>query len=131
MLESLHKIERTVSDFSTAGQFNTWLLNAGRSVKVTDSNSMCVTSNYVRGCSSNVWIIGKQTKNKWMFEFYSDTNTTKGVGYVLIEAVNSMSSDQVNQLTFNNFNFIGSYLTLHKKKGLQAMINHVKNIVNA
>jgi len=131
MQESLDKITNTVKGFNDHEQFNNWLLNTGKSIPSHQTISLCNEHNYVRGCSSNVWISGSNTNNKWLFEFYSDTLVTRGVGFVLTETLNGMDSDQVNQISFNDFNIIGTYLTLTRKKGLQAMINHMKSIVNA
>ena len=52
-------------------------------------------------------------------------NTTK-----MTTALNGLTSEQVNNVTFSDFNFLATNLTLAKKKGLQAMINHIKRIVN-
>lgn len=130
MLDTLNKVSNTVNDFNTPDQFNVWLMQTGVSAKHNDTAELCVTDNYVRGCTSNVWINGKLSSGHWLFNFYSDTTMTKGVGSILTTALNGLTSEQVNNVTFSDFNFLATNLTLAKKKGLQAMINHIKRIVN-
>jgi sulfur transfer protein SufE len=135
MLETLEKISRTVSDFGTHNQFESWLLEVGRkagsNLGPINTRNICNDNNYVSGCTSNVWITGKQNKDTWKFSFYSNTLFTNGIVHVLCETCNGMTTDQVNQVKFSNFDPIAGHITLNKKKGLQAMINHIKNIVNA
>ena len=135
MLETLEKISRTVSEFGTHNQFESWLLEvgkkAGSNLGPENTRSICNDNNYVRGCTSNVWITGKQNKDTWKFSFYSNTLFTNGIVHVLCETCNGMTTDQVNQVKFSDFDLIAGHITLTKKKGLQAMINHIKNIVNA
>jgi len=135
MLETLEKISRTVSDFGTHNQFESWLLEVGRKagsdLGPKNTRNICNDNNYVRGCTSNVWITGKQNKDTWKFSFYSNALFTNGIVYVLCETCNGMTTDQVNQVKFSDFDPIAGHITLNKKKGLQAMINHIKNIVNA
>ena len=82
MIETLEKISRTVSDFGNHSQFESWLLEvgkkAGSDLGPRNTRSICNDNNYVRGCTSNVWITGKQdmfqlTNNKQPFEICTPT----------------------------------------------------------
>jgi sulfur transfer protein SufE len=44
------------------------------------------------------------------------------------EGCNGLTADQVAQIKYTDFDWLGGNLTLNKKKGLQAMLNHIKNI---
>ena len=130
MLESLEKITKTVKDFSNHNQFTTWLQEVGKS-QLQYSRSICTEDNYVSGCTSNVWITGKEEESKWQFEFYSSTMFTNGIVYILCETCNGLTTEEINKVNFSDFDPIALHVTLNKKKGLQAMINHVKDIVKS
>lgn len=129
MLKTLDKISSTVKDFGDHRQFEDWLMEVGRSSR-TDTKELCTDINYVSGCTSNVWITGNNNNNKWKFNYYSSTLFTNGIVSILCETCNDMTTTEINDITFSEFDIIASQITLNKKKGLQAMINHIKNIVN-
>ena len=130
MLKSLEKIQNTVNDFTSSDQFNNWLMEVGKSAGA-ELESICKDNNHVRGCTTNVWIKGNMIKEKWYFGFYSNTLFTNGIVSMVCEGCNGLTSDQVNQIKFTDFDWLSTNLTLSKKKGLQAMLNHIKDIANA
>lgn len=127
MLESLDKIKNTIKDFQSAKQFDDWLMAVGKS-SGDNLRSICVEENHVRGCTTNVWIKGNKIKEKWYFGFYSNTMFTNGVVSIVCEGCNGLTANQVAQIKYTDFDWLGGNLTLNKKKGLQAMLNHIKNI---
>ena len=56
---------------------------------------------------------------------------TNGIVYILCETCNGLTTEEINKVNFSDFDPIALHITLNKKKGLQAMINHVKDIVKA
>ena len=56
---------------------------------------------------------------------------TNGIVYILCNTISGKTVDQVNQVEYNDYNFLGTNLSLSKKQGLQAMLNQIKNIANA
>ena len=131
MLESLEKIQNTVNDFTSTDQFMNWLMEVGRVSHGPELQSICKDENHVRGCTTNVWISGNKIKDKWYFGFYSNTRFTSGVVSLVCEGCNGLTSDQINQVVFTDFDWLSKNLTLNKKKGLQAMLNRIKDIANA
>lgn len=131
MLETLEQISKTVKDFSSQVQFNDWLMAVGKKADTSNSREICIDANYVRGCTSNVWITGTQKESKWYFNFYSNTMFTNGIVYILCNTISGKTVDQVNQVEYNDYNFLGTNLSLSKKQGLQAMLNQIKSIANA
>lgn len=131
MLETLEQIRQTVRDFNSQNQFNDWLMAVGKQADKSNSREVCVNANYVRGCTSNVWIAGTQKESKWYFNFYSNTMFTNGIAYILCDTIGGKTVDQVNQIEYNDYKFLGTNLSLAKKQGLQAMLNQIKNIANA
>ena len=132
MLNTIDRVVNTVQDFSSPNQFNAWLMQVGVDATADNIPKLCVTANSVRGCSTNVWISSnrKDALETWSFNFYSDTTMTNGIGSILTSAFNGLTTEQVNDVSFSDFNFLATHLTLAKKKGLQSMINHIKRIVN-
>ena len=51
---------------------------------------------------------------------------TNGIVYILCDTINGKTVDQVNQIEYNDYNFLGTNLSLRKKQGLQAMLNQIK-----
>ena len=130
MLDTLEKLQDTVKDFTNHNQFQDWLMNVGKSYS-GNSKIICTQDNYVSGCTSGVWINGKQTGKTWKFGFYSSTMFTNGIVSIVCEGCNGLTTDQINQVNYTDFDWLATNITLNKKKGLQAMVNHIKDIVNA
>ena len=81
--------------------------------------------NRIRGCASNLWVIGEVNRyNKMYYEYDADSWITKGTARLVIECVQQQPKDEIAKLTREDFNALGikELLTVQRQNGLGNLI---------
>lgn len=102
------------------------LLDYGKSVP--DNHSIRTKDNYINGCQSQVWIVGNNTDNRWTFTLDSDAIMVKGIGKIVLDTFNDLTTEEILSISFQQFKSLAVTLSTQRQRGLQAIINKIHNI---
>ena len=125
-IERLEYYIKLVKDLSDSGLLYQSLVDVGKGIS-TNINIRS-SENYVNGCQSQVWITGKCVNNSWRFTFDSDAIMVKGIGKIVLETFDNMSTEEIRSVTFHNFKPLAAVLSTQRQRGLQAIINKIHQI---
>lgn len=127
-LEKLDSYIKLVKDLGDTGLLYQCLLDLGKDTgtDITIRNP----NNYVNGCQSQVWITGKCVSDCWTFKFDSDALMVKGIGKIVTDTFNQLSTNEVRSITFHNFKPLAATLSTQRQRGLQAIINKIHQITH-
>lgn len=92
-----------------------------------------IEENKIRGCASNLWVIGKKDKdNTMIYKHDGDAFITKGTAKVILDIVNGEKADDVSKLTLDDFKHLGisELLTMQRQVGFASLIERVIKIAN-
>ena len=81
--------------------------------------------NRIRGCASNLWVIGEVNRyNKMYYEYDADAFITKGTAKLVVELVQQQPKDEIAKLTREDFNALGikELLTIQRQNGIGNLI---------
>ena len=84
--------------------------------------------NRIRGCASNLWVIGEMNRyNKMYYEYDAEAFITKGTAKLVIDLVNQQPKDEIAKLTREDFNALGikELLTPQRQNGLGNLIARI------
>ena len=84
--------------------------------------------NRIRGCASNLWVIGEMNRyNKMYYEYDAEAFITKGTAKLVIDLVNQQPKDEIAKLTREDFNALGikELLTAQRQNGLGNLIARI------
>ena len=84
--------------------------------------------NRIRGCASNLWVIGEVNRyNKMYYEYDADAFITKGTAKLVVELVQQQPKDEIAKLTREDFNALGikELLTPQRQNGLGNLIARI------
>lgn len=87
-----------------------------------DLSEIRTPENFVDGCQSAVWVA--LVDNKFVVD--SDAFIVKGVAKIISEEANSMKNPA--DLSLNTFSSITKFLTTQRQRGMQAIINKIREI---
>ncbi len=91
----------------------------------TDDVSHIRTSeNYVSGCQSAVWVVADKQNGRWNIVTDSDAFMVKGIAKVVAEVAKGNPS----KVSFGDFHSITKNLTVQRQKGMQAIINRIRQL---
>ena len=92
------------------------------------SNKHKTDENKIRGCASNLWVVGEvNSYNKMYYEYDADAFITKGTARLVIELVQQQPKDEIAKLTREDFNALGikELLTAQRQNGLGNLITRI------
>ena len=92
------------------------------------SNKHKIDENKIRGCASNLWVVGEMNRsNKMYYEYDADAFITKGTARLVIECVQQQPKDEIAKLTREDFNALGikELLTVQRQNGLGNLIARI------
>ena len=92
------------------------------------SNKHKTDENKIRGCASNLWVVGEVNRyNKMYYEYDADSWITKGTARLVIECVQQQPKDEIAKLTREDFNALGikELLTVQRQNGLGNLIARI------
>jgi len=87
-----------------------------------------IEENRIRGCASNLWVVGEVNRyNKMYYEYDADSWITKGTARLVIECVQQQPKDEIAKLTREDFNALGikELLTVQRQNGLGNLIARI------
>ena len=102
------------------------LLDYGKSIP--DNISIRTKENYINGCQSQVWVVGSITDNRWTFTLDSDAIMVKGIGKIVLDTYNDLTTEEILSITFHHFKSLTILLSTQRQRGLQAIINKIHTI---
>jgi|TARA_B110000305_G_C18890216_1_gene381531 cysteine desulfuration protein SufE len=95
------------------------------------SDSEKVNENKIRGCASNLWVVGHTNKDDIMsYKHDADSWITKGTAKVLVDLLNGEHRSAVAQLTLENFEGLGikNLLTMQRQIGFGSLVERMIDI---
>jgi cysteine desulfuration protein SufE len=96
-------------------------------------NEVKTEENRIRGCASNLWLIGgTKEDNTMIYKIDADAFITKGTAKLVTDLVNNCSKDEVAGLTIEDFLPLGikELLTIQRQNGLGSLIQRIVEIAN-
>ena len=109
-----------------------YLVDLARDVQPL-SNKEKTDENKIRGCASNLWVVGEKDKNNTMiYKHDGDAFITKGTAKVILDIVNGESADKIGKLTLEDFKHLGirELLTMQRQVGFGSLIERIIKLAN-
>ena len=89
--------------------------------------------NKIRGCVSNLWVIGKVLEDGTMkYNHDAESYITKGTAKIILDIVNGEHKSEVSQLTVESFKALGikELLTMQRQVGFASLIERVIKVAH-
>lgn len=96
-------------------------------------NEVKTEENRIRGCASNLWLIGgTKEDNTMIYKIDADAFITKGTAKLVTDLVNNCPKNEVANLTIEDFLPLGikELLTMQRQNGLGSLIQKIVEIAN-
>ena len=109
-----------------------YLVDLAREVQPL-SDKEKIDENKIRGCASNLWVVGKKNKDDTMsYKHDGDAFITKGTAKVILDIVNGESADEIGKLTLEDFKHLGirELLTMQRQVGFGSLIERIIKLAN-
>jgi cysteine desulfuration protein SufE len=109
-----------------------YLVDLAREVQPL-SNKEKTDENKIRGCASNLWVVGEKDKdNTMIYKHDGDAFITKGTAKVILDIVNGESADEIGKLTLEDFKHLGirELLTMQRQVGFGSLIERIIKLAN-
>ena len=90
-----------------------------------------IDENKIRGCASNLWVVGKMNKDGTMsYRHDGDAWITKGTAKVIVDLVNGEHRSEIAPLTIESFHGLGirELLTMQRQVGFGSLIERIIGI---
>jgi len=90
-----------------------------------------IDENKIRGCASNLWVVGKMNKDGTMsYKHDGDAWITKGTAKVIVDLVNGEHKNEIAELTLESFRPLGvrELLTMQRQVGFGSLIERIIGI---
>ena len=75
------------------------------------------------------WVDGLEEAVGWKFRLVSDAYIVNGIGNIMCDCMEGLSTPEVEALQWEDFAPLGRYLSQQRKQGMQAILNKCKRIV--
>ncbi|WP_085748101.1 SufE family protein [Pseudomonas sp. R45(2017)] len=88
-------------------------------------------ANRVRGCESQVWLVGELRDDRWQFAASSDARMIRGLVALLLLRVNGLTAGELQQLDLPDwFNQLGlsRQLSPSRSNGLNAVLQRMREL---
>ena len=109
-----------------------YLVDLAREVPPLSDNEK-VDENKIRGCASNLWVVGEKNKDNIMsYKHDGDAFITKGTAKIILDIVNGEKADNISKLTLEDFKHLGikELLTMQRQVGFASLIERVIRIAD-
>ena len=109
-----------------------YLVDLAREVPPLSDNEK-VDENKIRGCASNLWVVGEKNKENIMsYKHDGDAFITKGTAKIILDIVNGEKADNISKLTLEDFKHLGirELLTMQRQVGFASLIERVIRIAD-
>ena len=90
-----------------------------------------IDENKIRGCASNLWVLGKVNKDGTMsYKHDADSWITKGTAKVLVDLLDGEHRNEIAQLTLQSFEGLGirNLLTMQRQVGFGSLVERMIDI---
>ncbi len=89
-----------------------------------------IDENKIRGCASNLWVVGQVENGTMFYKHDADAFITKGTAKLIIDLVNGEKQSDVAELTLESFNGLGikELLTMQRQIGFGSLIERIIKI---
>lgn len=86
-----------------------------------------IDENKIRGCASNLWLVGQCIDGLMYYKHDADAFITKGTAKLLVDLVNGARQSDVAELTLESFNGLGikELLTMQRQIGFGSLIEKI------
>jgi len=86
-----------------------------------------IDENKIRGCASNLWLVGQCIDGLMYYKHDADAFITKGTAKLLVDLVNGARQSDVAKLTLESFNGLGikELLTMQRQIGFGSLIEKI------
>ena len=86
-----------------------------------------IDENKIRGCASNLWLVGQCIDGIMYYKHDADAFITKGTAKLLVDLVNGARQSEVAELTLESFNGLGikELLTMQRQIGFGSLIEKI------
>lgn len=86
-----------------------------------------IDENKIRGCASNLWLVGQCIDGLMYYKHDADAFITKGTAKLLVDLVNGAKQSDVAKLTLESFNGLGikELLTMQRQIGFGSLIEKI------
>ena len=104
-----------------------YLVDLAKEVKPL-ANKHKTEGNRIRGCASNLWVIGNANgSNKMYYQFDAEAFITKGTARLVIELVEQQQKDEIAKLVPQDFYALGirEILSPQRQNGLGNLIARI------
>lgn len=128
-IQNLNEYINLIKDFDSVEVFYDMLMENGKKIAKNKQYDIRQQENFVNGCQSQVWLTGTVSNNQWNFLFETDTYMVYGIGKIILDTFNNLSSTEIQQITYHDFKPVASVLSSQRQRGLQAIINKIHTIV--
>lgn len=107
-----------------------YLIDIARVVEPLD-NSEKIEDNKIRGCASNLWVVGTVNKDGTMsYKHDADAWITKGTAKVLVDLLSGEHRSEIAHLTLESFEGLGikNLLTMQRQVGFGSLVERMIDI---
>ena len=107
-----------------------YLIDIAKEVEPLEESEK-IDENKIRGCASNLWVVGKQTKDGHMqYKHDADAWITKGTAKIIVDLVNGEHKSEIAHLTLESFRSLGirELLTMQRQVGFASLIERIIGI---
>lgn len=127
-LETITTYTESFSNIKTEDELYSVLLELARQIK-TDG-TIRSKQHFIYGCQANAWLNATKKDGVWIFSFDSESALIKGVGKIVIDTFNGLSTENILKIKFHNFKSLAAKLNFERQKSLQILINQIHTLVN-
>lgn len=106
-----------------------YLIDIAKGVEPLSDNEK-IDDNKIRGCASNLWVVGECIDGLMYYKHDADAFITKGTAKLLVDLVNGAKQSEVAELTLESFNGLGikELLTMQRQVGFGSLIERIIQI---
>ena len=109
-----------------------YLVDLAKEVKPLSDKDK-IDDNKIRGCASNLWVVGEKNKDNIMsYKHDGDAFITKGTAKIILDIVNGEKADDISKLKLEDFKHLGirELLTMQRQVGFASLIEKVIRIAD-
>ena len=109
-----------------------YLVDLAKEVKPLSDKDK-IDDNKIRGCASNLWVVGEKNKDNIMsYKHDGDAFITKGTAKIILDIVNGEKADDISKLKIEDFKHLGirELLTMQRQVGFASLIEKVIRIAD-
>jgi sulfur transfer protein SufE len=116
----------------TVDDVTNWIIGLGKTHAVANSKNLRIKDNYISGCKNPLWLSASCSDNQcWTFEVDSDSFYVMGMSKIVIDRFNGHTESEIKHVSFQDFRDIVQKLPVQRQRGVQQIINRIRQCVNS